>query len=185
MNKREGKRARVGARLPQQPIDSLAENIAGILSNPATPVKLYNDTVDYITSYEGKVIDGLLKTPEFIKRILQVAEASSAQDDDNAEDDDDAEDGTPAPKADSAEWEHHPAFRRISNERAAQLTDIILSQDDDAQARAFVELIAAVAYERDFAKRDDLTAGAISHAFSRTMECSRAVDAFCATIRRG
>ncbi|MGI8656366.1 MAG: hypothetical protein ACR2LC_14260 [Pyrinomonadaceae bacterium] len=183
MNKREGKHSRAGARLPQQPIDSLAENIAGILSNPETPVELYNSTVDYITSYEGKVIDGLVKTPEFIKRILKVAAAASAQDD-NAEDDDDAENGTPAPKADSAEWEHHPAFRRISNERAAQLTDIILSQDDDEQARAFVELIAAVAYERDFAKRDDLTAGAISHAFSLTMECSRAVDAFCATIRR-
>ncbi len=86
MNKREGKGHRVGARATQQPIDSLAENIAGILSNPDTPVEFYNNTVDYITSYEGKVIDGLLKTPEFIKRILKVAEASSAQDDDDAED---------------------------------------------------------------------------------------------------
>jgi hypothetical protein len=85
---------------------------------------------------------------------------------------------------DTAEWKHHPAFREISNERVKQLTDTILAQDDDEQAKAFIELIAAVAYTEDFGKRDDMAAAATRHAFSMTIECSRAENDFYLRIPR-
>ncbi len=94
---------------------------------------------------------------------------------------------TPAPERltlDTAEWKHHPAFREISNERVKQLTDIILAQDDDEQAKAFVELIVALGYTEDFVKRDEMATAATSHAFSLTMECSNAENDFCLRIPR-
>jgi hypothetical protein len=98
--------------------------------------------------------------------------------------DDVIEERPPAPDVNSDEWTHHPAFREISNERAAQLVDTILAQDNDEQARAFIELVAAVAYEKDFAKRDDLAAGAIRHAFGLTMDSSQAANDFCLRVPR-
>jgi hypothetical protein len=84
----------------------------------------------------------------------------------------------------TAQWKHHPAFREISNERVKQLTGMIIAQDDDEQARAFIELIAAVAYAEDFGKRDDLAHAATTHAFSLTKECSFANDDFCLRLPR-
>ncbi len=48
------------------------------------------------------------------------------------------------------------AVPKLTVERARELVNLILAQDDDEQARALVELVTGIAYDQDHQNRDGL-----------------------------
>lgn len=76
-------------------------------------------------------------------------------------------------------WRGGPgAPPRLSVERARELVRAVLPGDEDAAARALVELVSGIAYEPDALRRDELALAASAEAFSLTGEFSRALDEF-------
>jgi hypothetical protein len=67
---------------------------------------------------------------------------------------------------------------RLSTGRARELVRAILPGDEDAAARAFVELVSGIAYEPDALRRDELALSASAEAFTLTGEFSCALDEF-------
>jgi hypothetical protein len=67
---------------------------------------------------------------------------------------------------------------RLSVERARELVRSVLPGDDDAAARALVELLTGVAYEPDALRRDELALAACGEAFTLTGEFAHALDEF-------
>ncbi|MGB8510928.1 MAG: hypothetical protein WCD76_21320 [Pyrinomonadaceae bacterium] len=70
------------------------------------------------------------------------------------------------------------ATNETTPERAAELTHRIIIQDEDEQAKALIELVAILAYEENFARRDDLATAVVSAAFSRTVAFADACHQF-------
>ncbi len=186
MNNREGKRARVGARKLHQNIDTLANHIAGIMSNPDTPAALYNGIVDYITSYEGKVIDELIKTPEFIKRVLEAApdvaldaetkdEPAAVECDKRDEPNNDA-----LARAQQHIARTDPAYqRKITPEEAAEFVEWISNYDDDALIFALIRImngIMAVLFEPQ--KVEEIVMAVKHRAYTCTMHFNQSFDEF-------
>jgi hypothetical protein len=67
---------------------------------------------------------------------------------------------------------------RLTWKRAEELADIIVAQDEDEIAAAFIELITGIAYERDHIERDNTASSAARVAFSRTFACNDGLNAF-------
>lgn len=67
---------------------------------------------------------------------------------------------------------------RLSAGRARELARAVLPGDEDAAARALIELVSGIAYEPDALRRDELALSASAEAFTLTGEFSRALDEF-------
>ncbi len=78
---------------------------------------------------------------------------------------------------------HHPAAARaLSVERAAELTKIIVADEDDERAKALIELAAGIAYAPELQERDGLAIHVVKEAFTRTTACANAEAVFCQSI---
>lgn len=78
------------------------------------------------------------------------------------------------------------SFRSITVEQAAALVEGIMDGDGgDEQALALIALIAGIAYESDFVRRDQLAMAALHKAYSLTTSFERAFDRFHHSGRKG
>ena len=78
-------------------------------------------------------------------------------------------------------WSDTPhEYKRITRERAVELTSAIVPFDDDATVHAFIELlhgIVAAAFD-DKLSAEDLVTQATLHAYARTMHANVGFDEF-------
>ncbi len=78
---------------------------------------------------------------------------------------------------------HHPAAARaLTVERAAELTAIIVSDEDDERAKALIELAAGIAYAPELQERDGLALHVTKAAYTRTSAYGGAEATFCEAI---
>ncbi len=78
---------------------------------------------------------------------------------------------------------HHPAAARaLSVERAAELTKIIVADEDDVRAKALIELAAGIAYAPELQERDGLAIHVVKEAYTRTSAYAGAETSFCQSI---
>jgi hypothetical protein len=67
---------------------------------------------------------------------------------------------------------------QLTIERARELVGIILQSDDDEEARALIELITGIGYEKDNAHRDGLASVATYEAYGRTWDFFKAAERY-------
>jgi hypothetical protein len=78
---------------------------------------------------------------------------------------------------------HHPAAARaLTVERAAELTKIIVGDEDDERAKALIELAAGIAYAPELQERDGLAIHVTRAAFTRSSAYGSAETTFCQNI---
>jgi len=165
----------------QQP--TLAKLLSGVMNHPDTPAKMYNSIQDILGELEADVSNQ--HSPEFIARVLVESgiQADPAQVSETTEDADEASEPQPTNdelqrgKAFDYRGDDNP-IPRLTWKRAEELADIIVVQDEDESAAAFIELITGIAYERDHIERDNTASSAARVAFSRTVACNDGLNAF-------
>jgi hypothetical protein len=67
---------------------------------------------------------------------------------------------------------------QLTIERARELVGIILQSDDDEEARALIELITGIGYEKDHIHRDGLASVAAYEAYGKTWEFFNAAERY-------
>ena len=74
--------------------------------------------------------------------------------------------------------DEHNQVPPLTIERARQLVRLILRYDEDSEARALIELITGIGYDRETWRRDGLALVAMQEAYSLTSEFSRAAERY-------
>ena len=160
----------------QQRLQELSQRLIAILQNPETPERLFNDIAENLVDL---VSPSHVALAELLPRYLggegitppaAATEATPAA-------------GTPditagAPAAGAPTETNDAWFKPLTPEQALALVNRLLAQDDDAQALALVALVGSIAYDKDWARRDNITLQVIDRAYSTTMHFSHNATAF-------